>query len=48
MAKRISALIQLQTPLKSANLVIQDVSLNVYGQIPGGPNGYGSSPKNTF
>ena len=48
MAKRISAIIQLQSTLKSASFVIQDVSLNVYGQKTGGPNGYGSSPKNTF
>ena len=46
--RRISQAIRVQTYLKNANFVIQDVSLNVYGQRSGGPYGYGSSPKNTF
>ena len=46
--RRISEAIRVQTYLKNANFVIQDVSLNVYGQRSGGPYGYGSSPKNTF
>jgi hypothetical protein len=48
LANRVSTLIRVQSQMRNAKLVFQDVSLNVYGQKAGGPYGYGSSPKNTF
>jgi len=48
LANRVSTLIRVQSQMRNARIVFQDVSLNVYGQKAGGPYGYGSSPKNNF
>ena len=47
-AERFSTLIRVQSNMRNAKLIFQDVSLNGYGQKAGGPYGSGSSPKNSF
>ena len=46
--QRHTQLILVQSTMRNAHIVFQNVSLNGYGQKSGGPYGYGSSPKNTF
>jgi hypothetical protein len=47
-SQRLTDLINVQSYLRNATWVRENVSVNGYGQRSGGPNGYGQSPKNTF
>jgi hypothetical protein len=47
-AQRVTDLINVQSRMRNANWVRENVNVNHYGQRSGGPNGYGQSPKNTF